>query len=248
MAAIVGVADPARAQFLRNVTAQATTGQTDWVNVPAWAKYAYYDYNLTATAQHFPKVDLTIKVPDLATRDDTTSVVNFMNHAALTQLTGVARILGQLGPNVTGIADDLTNAATGLSNISINGPLPPLLGFKVLNDRTAQSEVQTVTLTSADAGDTFKLTQSGVETIAFVIGTNATAAAIQTDVRSKWSDTLVAVTGTTDTGPFTFTFSDTTDQAPITVTSTIGMSGSVAETWKGGLISTYTYSLTVVFS
>jgi hypothetical protein len=43
------------------------------------------------------------------------------------------------------------------------------------------------------------------DTVAFVRGTNATAAAIQTALRTATGDTALTVTGTTDAGPFTVT-------------------------------------------
>lgn len=150
MAAISFVAGPLGPKtVLRSVTAQATTGQTDWLLVPPWARAAYIDYNLTAVAGTSPLVDVTLKVPDLSTLDDTTGVVNLGNHAALTQITAAARLLIQVGPGITGIADDVTTAATGLSTVSLNMVLPPVLGIKVLNDRTTGDETYTYTLTIA---------------------------------------------------------------------------------------------------
>ena len=147
MAVLVPATGFTGATYKRSQTAQATTGQTDWLNVPAWAKYLYIDYNLTATAGTTPLADVTLKVPDLTTLDDTTGVVNFRNHAALTQINAAARLLIQVGPGVTGIADDVTNAASGLSDISLNAILPPIIGVKILQDRTTGDETYTYTLT-----------------------------------------------------------------------------------------------------
>lgn len=138
MAVIVstGSGGPATAHK-RTATAQATTGQTDWIVVPAYASFAYIDYNLTAVAGTGPTVDVSIKVPDLTTLDDTTGVVNLAGYstAAVTQITGAARHLYSIGPGVAGIADDVTAAATGLSQISIGTVLPQVLGVKILNNR-----------------------------------------------------------------------------------------------------------------
>jgi hypothetical protein len=147
MAAITFATLTGGRQYRRAATAQATTGQTDWFMVPEWAKYMTIDYDLTAVAGNTPLVDVTIKQLANATLDDTTGVVNLQNHAALTQLTAAARLLVQVGPGITGIADDVTNAATGLSNVSINAVLPPYIGVKVLNDRTSGDETYTYTLT-----------------------------------------------------------------------------------------------------
>lgn len=149
MAAIAPVVVMARTNTLRDVTAQATTGQTDWFGVPAWARYLYIDYNLTAVAGTSPLVDVTFKVPNLTTLDDSTGVVNFQNHTGFTQITAAARYLAQIGPGITGIADDVTAAATGLSNISINAVLPPFMGIKILQDRTTGDETYTYSLVLA---------------------------------------------------------------------------------------------------
>ena len=148
MAAISFAAFTNGRRFVRSQTAQATTGQTDWLAIPGWAKFLYVDYNLTAVAGTSPLVDVTFKIPDLTTLDDTTGVVNLAGHTALTQITGAARLVCQIGPGVTGIADDVTNAATGLSNISINHVLPDAIGIKILQDRTTGDETYTYTLTA----------------------------------------------------------------------------------------------------
>ena len=100
-------------------------------------------------------------------------------------------------------------------------------------DPEGVSEVQTVTLSDFSGTDSFKLTQNATETIAFVRGTNATAAAIQAEIRSVWGDAGALVTGTTDAGPFVVTFVTDIDEGAITVTSGVGCTGSVVETTAG---------------
>jgi hypothetical protein len=121
-------------------------GQTDWIVVPAWAQNVYVDFNLTANAGTTPSTVVSLVVPDLTTLDDTTGVVNLQGHAALTALTGAARLLIQAGVGVTGIANDVTNAATGTSDVSINAVLPPVIGVRVVNDRADGNETYTYTL------------------------------------------------------------------------------------------------------
>lgn len=101
-------------------------------------------------------------------------------------------------------------------------------------------EVQTITLTSWDAADSFKLqwpAGTGSKTVAFVSGTNGTAAAIQTALRTLTGNANLTVTGTTDAGPFTVTFvGQNADVAALAVTDgTGGTTGAVAETQKGGI-------------
>ena len=63
--------------------------------------------------------------------------------------------------------------------------------------------VQVVTLTgTVDSGDEFKLTYRGTDTIDFTAGTDMTAAAIQSALRTLMDDPLLTVTGSTDAGPF----------------------------------------------
>jgi hypothetical protein len=91
---------------------------------------------------------------------------------------------------------------------------------------------QLITLADISAGDEFTLTFPGLgTTAAFTEGADMTAAAIQTALRSLTGDSALTVTGTTDTGPFTVTFSGArlTQGKPwklMTVTGT-GMSGTV---------------------
>jgi len=133
-------------QFTRTQVAQATTGQTDWIAVPAWAVDVLIDYNLTAVAGTTPLVDVTVVKTDSTTNDDTTGIVNLVGHAAFTQITGAARLLIQVGPGITGIADDTATAATGTSNVALNAVLPPLIGVKILQDRTSADETYSYTL------------------------------------------------------------------------------------------------------
>lgn len=146
MAAIAPVNGDGGRQYTRTATSQATVGQTDWLAIPGWATYAYVDFALTAVAGTTPTSTLSFVVPVLSTLDDTTGVVNLAGHTALTTLTGAARLLCQIGPGVTGIADDVTNAATGTSNVAINVVLPPIFGVKVLNDRGDADETYTYSL------------------------------------------------------------------------------------------------------
>ena len=55
----------------------------------------------------------------------------------------------------------------------------------------------------------YKITYNAIEDATeFVVGTNFTAAALQTALRTDTGDTGLVVSGTTDTGPFTVTYSD----------------------------------------
>lgn len=91
---------------------------------------------------------------------------------------------------------------------------------------------QVITLAGIAPTDSFKLTVfmdgfTATETVAFVAGTNMTAAAIQAALRTATGDTALTVTGTTDLGPFEVIFINTALARAITVTSPVAMTGSV---------------------
>lgn len=96
--------------------------------------------------------------------------------------------------------------------------------------------VQVITMNTFDSVDSFKLTWNGAEgATVFTRGTNATAAALQTALRAQTGDTSLTVSGTTDAGPFTVTFTVPSLASAITVTSpTGGCTGTVTGTTKFG--------------
>lgn len=113
---------------------------------------------------------------------------------------------------------------------------------------SATNEVQTLTLTSFDAGDTIKLTHAAVESATAVTASasaGVTLAAFQAVADALFLVTIpgyvagaCVVTQTTLNVTYVFTFSGAsvrfTDQSAITATSgTGGSSGSFAETFKG---------------
>lgn len=103
---------------------------------------------------------------------------------------------------------------------------------------TAKAEVQVLTLTDFSGTDsvTLAVREAGVTTTtaAFVRGTNATAAAIQAALRTATGDTGLTVAGTTDEGPFTITFAETTAQSEIVVSAVSGCTGAITVTTRGG--------------
>lgn len=102
----------------------------------------------------------------------------------------------------------------------------PRLRFRVCEE---YAKVQTITLTTPAAGNSFKLTYLTAEgATAFVVGTNCTAAEIQAALRTATGDTLLTVTGTTDTGPFTVTFTNGFHNDLLTATSVTGGTLAVA--------------------
>lgn len=252
MAAISPVAASGSYLVLRNATAQADTGQTDWINVPGWAKGAIVYLNWTAKAGTTPLMDLNLLEADPVARDDGT-VLNLADWDGITQLTTTCQCVVHVGPGITGLADDDTGSATADSVYKINSILPALLGAKITLDRTGKPEIQVITLTdeagAPDPGDEFKVVCEGNTTAAFVIGTNCAATDIQTALRTASGDSGLAVSGTTDEGPFTVTWSTSEgNQAQMTTTGVSGMTSAVVTTTQqGGADETYTYTLAVKF-
>jgi hypothetical protein len=152
MAAItpVAVSGPGTPRFvtLRNATAQANIGQTDWLWVPPDAVYAYILFTLTAAAGTTPVTNLTVKGADPVTLDDTYSwhvggvTLTAQNTTATSGLLQVVEI----GPGITQAADDVILGATGVNHAAINAVLPTLLGLGLVFDRTTGDETYTYKL------------------------------------------------------------------------------------------------------
>jgi hypothetical protein len=254
MATVTLVSDPIGNQYTRTGTVQADPGQTDWIPVPSWAKYAHVRIDWTGAAGTTPIITPSFYGMNIAGLDET-SRFKIGAHAAITGMTtprvnevqtitlsaglatetfkltqggvessavviptgGFANVtaaqikaalltLGQfandtaniavvkasndyavtfsgrlgrtdigaititsktgaadgsvaettkgvpgagliavIGPGVTGIADVLTGSATAESQVSINSPLPAILGVELLLDRTTGNETYTYT-------------------------------------------------------------------------------------------------------
>src|SRR5438552_286278 len=145
MAAIVPVTTGPLGEFfpLRSATAQATTGQTDWVQVPAWAQFCVVILNVTATAGTTPICLPSLLTADPVTLTDTnTQVLGATTTGGVTS-TGLATI--EVGPGITGIANAVAIGGTG-GTAQLNAILPALMGVKVLNDRTTGDETYTYKL------------------------------------------------------------------------------------------------------
>jgi hypothetical protein len=93
-----------------------------------------------------------------------------------------------------------------VSNLALNATYGPIAGIV--------NQVRTIPTLSLSAGQWINIQtydENGVSdgwAGAFVHSTNLTAAAIQTELRTLTNDTGLTVTGTTNTGPFTITYSD----------------------------------------
>jgi len=146
MAAITPITFDGNFKVLRNATAQANVGQTDWVSVPSWAKYLVIYFNLTAVAGSTPLVDFKLQEADPVAKDDS-YVLDFADWNGVTQHASALFSVIHVGPGITGIADDDTAAV-----YKLNAILPPLLGFKTTFDRSQADETYTYTLAAKFSG------------------------------------------------------------------------------------------------
>jgi hypothetical protein len=134
-------------KLIRTASAQATTGQTDWIVVPTWARYALWYFDLTAVGGTTPIFTPKFLIANPINPADTgIGTLKLAEHGAFTGLTQAGALAVQMGPGITGIADDTTNSATVVSYASLNVVLPPLLGVNITNDRTTGDETYTYTI------------------------------------------------------------------------------------------------------
>jgi hypothetical protein len=128
---------------IRSGSAQANTGQTDWIAVPPWALFAEVTINITAVAGTTPVLTPAFFGCDPTTLDDTDT---YPLHAAITSPPTAAsthRIL--IGPGL-GDTSDVALAAAADSQAQINTPLPPVLGVQITLDRAEANETYTYTV------------------------------------------------------------------------------------------------------
>jgi hypothetical protein len=125
--------------LVRQGTAQANTGQTDVVTVPAWATNMLVFLNVSAAAGTTPLTDFKMQYRDPTTN---AAVLDFPG-AGITQIAGTttANVVIQVGPGITGIADDDTTQV-----YSINMALPSEILFITTLDRTTGDETYTYSI------------------------------------------------------------------------------------------------------
>lgn len=139
MAAITPTATPGNWTVLRSETAQATTGQTDWIVPPKYAKWVKVRVHISANAGTSPITTPSILSADPNTLDDT---------RAVTVLTGAAITAASLheytiGPALTTAGTDQAAASAGVVQ---NSAVPTVMGIKILNDRASANETYTYTI------------------------------------------------------------------------------------------------------
>lgn len=124
--------------YIRLGSAQANTGQTDWINVPAWAKACTIYLNWTAKAGTSPLIDFSIDEANPLLRDDS-HVTPLDSWDGITQLSSEDLITIRVGPHRTSTDD------TGV-DYHVGTVLPSLMGLKMTLDRGTGDETYTYTL------------------------------------------------------------------------------------------------------
>jgi hypothetical protein len=127
-------------QLVRSGTAQADTGQTDLVQVPGFAKFMLVFIDVSATAGTTPLFDFKMQYVDPVRN----AAVEDFPGTGITQIAGNDNVVIQVGPGITGIADDDTGPV-----YSINMVLPPLINFVTTLDRTSSNETYTYSIAAA---------------------------------------------------------------------------------------------------
>jgi hypothetical protein len=127
-------------QVVRTGVAQADTGQTDLVNVPGFANNMIVYVDLSASAGTTPLLDFKMQYVNPVRN----AAVEDFPGAGITQIADTGDVVMQVGPGVTGIADDDTGAV-----YSINMLLPPLINFVTTLDRTTANETYTYSISVA---------------------------------------------------------------------------------------------------
>lgn len=128
MAAITTQPSPFGNFYSETTTSSATLVR--YLLVPAWAQYALVMFTPTTIGT---SATLAFTAVDPVALDDS-YVVRLAEHGNLTAITAANTTLAvQIGPGVTGIADDVTNSASADSYVSLNAVLPAILGVSVAN-------------------------------------------------------------------------------------------------------------------
>jgi hypothetical protein len=98
-----------------------------WLAVPKWARYAKIHFSVETLGATSLQLSL-VEVPPFDRDDD--HVIALREAAAFAAITAAdVTSVVDIGPGVTGIADDVTGAAAADSYASINCILPDVLGI-----------------------------------------------------------------------------------------------------------------------
>lgn len=143
MAAITTQSHMGTFKQIRSGSAQANTGQTDWLGVPAWARSVEVDIDVNAVAGTTPILTPALLSGNTTTFDDADAIQMHGNFT--TPPTAASRNVISLGPDVAA-ADDLALSATGFGSGAVVAPLPSLLGVQCVLDRGTGDETYTYTV------------------------------------------------------------------------------------------------------
>ena len=124
---------PVLGSIFQKLAEDIDDGETDtyWLTVPPWAKYA--TVYLVMETLGGTSIQLSLKtVPPGEVDDD--HAIQLREAAAFAALTSAdVTSVVDIGPGVTGIADDATGGAAADSYASLNVILPPILGVAIIS-------------------------------------------------------------------------------------------------------------------
>lgn len=126
--AAIGVVSQASTTYRVAARTSAST-VTDWIFPPYTARYATIFLQPTAVTT---SIAISLLAADPVSLDDS-NIINIAEHAAFTAITGTQSFVFEIGPGLTGIANDVTNAAAADSYVQLNAVLPALLGIRQVN-------------------------------------------------------------------------------------------------------------------
>ena len=124
--------------LVKNKTAGAVDATEQFIiAVPQWAKYAQVIFNLTAITGTSTALSLQAYDP---VSMDSLEFMALSEMTAPTAQTAQSMLIIDIGPGITGIADDVTNSGTADSYIKVNAIVPRVFGLllthTVLTSRT----------------------------------------------------------------------------------------------------------------
>ena len=126
-------------KFLESLTAtNEALSAVKAVRTPHWARYASWSLFVTSQGGTTPTLDLDLIVPDFSTRAKLAAPTddNPYTLASITQVTGTGTYHQtiDLGPGVSGIADDVTGSANADARMMTNCILPPWIVYNLRTD------------------------------------------------------------------------------------------------------------------
>ena len=110
----------------------ASTAVTRFIRCPPGARYCTWFLYVDVVDGTTPKLDFVVRTPDAYGFPDGGTLFGIGEWDGITQITSAASpflVTIDIGPGVTGIANDDTGSASASCHYSINAELPPVLAY-----------------------------------------------------------------------------------------------------------------------